>query len=52
MSEEIPSLGVCPRCERTLGEEWLLIEYERADGSRGQFAECPECDAVVAPESE
>lgn len=50
MSEERPTVGACPQCERALGTEWVLIEYERADGSRGRFAECPDCEAVVAPE--
>jgi len=29
---------------------WLLVEYETDDGDTGIWAECPNCDDVVAPE--
>ncbi len=43
-------LGHCPECGRSVPRGWALIEYERANGERGVFAECPSCEAVVRPE--
>jgi endogenous inhibitor of DNA gyrase (YacG/DUF329 family) len=43
-------LGHCPECGRAVPANWALIEYERADGEVGVFAECPSCEAVVRPE--
>lgn len=51
MTADSRSLGRCPECGRSVPSGWLLIEYERADGERGVFAECPSCEAVVRPES-
>ncbi|MFC6988955.1 hypothetical protein ACFQJD_09965 [Haloplanus sp. GCM10025708] len=42
--------GTCPECGRRLHAERVLVEYERTDGSRGVYAECPACDAVVTPD--
>jgi hypothetical protein len=49
MSLQQSPLGACPDCERLLPSSSLLIEYEQADGSVGQFAACPQCDTVVKP---
>jgi endogenous inhibitor of DNA gyrase (YacG/DUF329 family) len=43
-------LGHCPECGQSVPRGWALIEYERANGERGVFAECPSCEAVVRPE--
>lgn len=40
--------GTCPDCGRTIPSSYVLIEYEREDGS-AQFAECPGCQSVVHP---
>jgi uncharacterized C2H2 Zn-finger protein len=50
MTSRDASLGTCPRCGQSLHAERMLIEYERADGSHGVYAECPACDAVVTPD--
>ncbi|TKX57100.1 hypothetical protein EXE43_18260 [Halorubrum sp. SS5] len=44
------SLGHCPTCNREISQAWKLIEYERADGDIGVFAECPTCDEVIKPQ--
>lgn len=49
MSDQNTSIGVCPNCERSVTTASLLIEYERDDGTTGQFADCPHCDSVVKP---
>lgn len=41
-------LGACPRCDATVPESSLLIEYDATDG-RGVYAECPDCEDVVTP---
>ena len=43
-------LGRCPECGEPISEAWLLVEYEKADGSKGVWAECSTCEDVVAPE--
>lgn len=43
-------LGVCPNCGAAVPRQWLLIEYERADGNLGLYAECPDCSEVVRPQ--
>lgn len=50
MTTNTTSLGRCPECGRSVPSGWALIEYERADGERGVFAECPSCEAVIRPE--
>jgi hypothetical protein len=50
MSTDESSLGRCPDCGEAIPETWLLVEYEKDDGTQGIWAECPECDDVVAPE--
>ncbi|SEP27075.1 hypothetical protein SAMN05216388_105913, partial [Halorientalis persicus] len=48
MSTDESSLGRCPDCGEAIPETWLLVEYEKDDGTQGIWAECPECDDVVA----
>lgn len=50
MNTDESSLGRCPDCGENISEAWLLVEYEKEDGSEGIWAECPACDDVVAPE--
>lgn len=50
MNTDASSLGRCPECGDQIPETWLLVEYEKDDGSEGIWAECPVCDDVVAPE--
>jgi hypothetical protein len=42
------TFGACPHCETPIRKGHLLIEYETVDGS-SQYAECPECVAVITP---
>jgi hypothetical protein len=50
MSTDEASLGRCPECGKRLPTVWLLVEYEKEDGQTGIWAECPDCEDVVAPE--
>ncbi len=50
MTNNPPSLGHCPTCNREISQAWKLIEYEQADGDTGIFAECPSCDEVIKPQ--
>ena len=50
MTRNTSMLGRCPECGEEISTEWLLIEYEKADGSTGIWAECPSCEEVVSPE--
>jgi hypothetical protein len=50
MSTDEASLGRCPECGKRLPTAWLLVEYEKEDGQTGIWAECPDCEDVVAPE--
>jgi hypothetical protein len=43
-------LGRCPDCGEPIPTAWILVEYEKDDGTEGVWAECPTCDDVVAPE--
>ena len=43
-------LGRCPGCGESISEVWLLVEYKIDNGNTRIWAECPECDDVVAPE--
>lgn len=47
--ELCPRLGQCPRCEGTIPVENLLAEYHHPGEWPRLLAECPDCDAVVAP---
>ena len=42
-------LGRCPECNADISEAWVLVRYERTDGTEGVWTECPECGEVVAP---
>ena len=48
MSTNRATTGDCPRCLTPVPESRILIEYE-VDGSQTAYAECPECEAVIAP---
>jgi predicted RNA-binding Zn-ribbon protein involved in translation (DUF1610 family) len=50
MTTDTASLGRCPECGRRVPSGWTLIEYERENGERAVFAECPSCESVVRPE--
>ncbi len=50
MPEDPEILGRCPNCGESISEVWLLVEYEIDGGDTGIWAECPDCDDVVAPE--
>jgi len=43
-------LGRCPDCDESISPGWRLIEYEKDDGTKYVWAECPECGDVVSPE--
>ena len=43
-------LDRCPGCGEEIPSGWTLIEYEKADGTVGIWAECPSCEEVVSPE--
>jgi len=45
-----PTLGSCPKCNESLSTGYLLVEYEKDDGTTGIWAECPDCDEVVSPQ--
>jgi hypothetical protein len=49
MNTDEPSFGRCPDCGADIPKTWLLVEYEKDDGTEGVWAECPECEDVVAP---
>jgi hypothetical protein len=50
MPTDDSSLGQCPECGDRIAAAWLLVEYSKDDGTDGIWAECPACEAVVAPE--
>jgi len=50
MTSDETVLGRCPECGERIPDTWLLVEYEKDDGSDGEWAECPGCKDVVAPE--
>jgi hypothetical protein len=50
MPNDTQSLGRCPDCDEHITTTWLLVEYEKDDGTEGVWAECPSCEDVVAPE--
>ena len=43
-------VGRCPNCGEDILEAWILVEYEKDDGTEGVWTECPACGDVVAPE--
>jgi RNA polymerase-binding transcription factor DksA len=49
MATDTNSLGICPECGAEIQAFQLLIEYEQENGTRGRFAECLSCDAVIRP---
>jgi hypothetical protein len=46
-----PPLGRCPKCGEELSSAYVLVEYEKDDGTTGIWAECPICDGVVSPQN-
>jgi len=50
MNSDASKLGRCPKCDTPIPEVWLLIEYEKANGETGIWAECPDCADVVSPD--
>jgi predicted RNA-binding Zn-ribbon protein involved in translation (DUF1610 family) len=50
MPNNAENLGRCPDCGESISQHWLLVEYETDEGDTGIWAECPDCDDVVAPE--
>jgi len=50
MNTDETTLDDCPDCGEEISEVWVLVEYQKEDGTEGVWAECPECDDVVAPE--
>ena len=50
MNADESFLGRCPECGEDISEAWILVEYEKEDGTEGVWAECPVCEDVVAPE--
>ena len=50
MSADESPLGRCPNCGEDISEAWVLVEYEKDDGTEGVWTECPACEDVVAPE--
>ncbi|NHX41506.1 MULTISPECIES: phage terminase large subunit family protein [Haloarcula] len=50
MPDDTQRLGRCPDCGERITTPWLLLEYEKDDGTEGVWAECPTCEDVVAPE--
>ena len=51
MSGDASPVGRCPQCGREIPEAYLLIEYETEAGETGRWAECPECNEVIDPNS-
>ena len=50
MSDTAQDIGRCPNCGKRITDPWILVEYEKDDGTEGIWAECPACAAVIAPE--
>ncbi|WP_449404572.1 DUF7837 family putative zinc-binding protein [Haloarcula amylolytica] len=50
MPDDTQSVGRCPDCDNQITTAWILVEYEKDDGTEGVWAECPSCEDVVAPE--
>ena len=44
------NIGQCPNCGDPITAAWTPVEYEKADGTAGVWAECPTYADVVAPE--
>ena len=50
MSDRNRDIGRCPDCNKPITRPWVLVEYEKDDGTDGVWAECPACAEVIAPE--
>lgn len=50
MTANATPIGHCPECGRSIPSGWALIEYERSNGERGVYAECPSCASIIRPE--
>jgi hypothetical protein len=49
MTTDESTIGRCPDCSERIPSTWLLIEFEKDDGTTGCWAECPACSDVVRP---
>jgi len=49
MNSDETELGQCPECGEPIPDAWLLLKYQKQDGTEGVWAECPACKDVVAP---
>ena len=49
MPDDTQILGCCPNCGERIPTAWLLVLYQKDDGTEGVWAECPSCEDVVAP---
>ena len=49
MNTDESSLGRCPECSEDILEAWVLVEYNKDDGTEGVWAECLTCGDVVSP---
>jgi hypothetical protein len=43
-------IGRCPECGEEISSAWILVEYEKEDGTEGIWAECLGCEEVVSPD--
>lgn len=50
MPDEAEALGLCPECGEQVTPPWVLLRYEKDDGTEGVWAECPNCQEVISPE--
>jgi hypothetical protein len=50
MTADESFLGRCPECSANISDAWILVEYEKDDGTEGVWAECPACEDVFAPQ--
>lgn len=50
MPDDAQTLGNCPECGERISTAWVLVAYEKGDGTDGVWAECPACGDVVAPQ--
>ena len=50
MNTDDSTLGHCPNCGERIPKAWVLVAYEKENGTEGVWAECPASEDVVAPE--
>jgi predicted RNA-binding Zn-ribbon protein involved in translation (DUF1610 family) len=49
MTPDESPLGHCPECGEVITPAWILVEYQKDDDTDAVWAECPDCEDVVAP---